>query len=278
MSFFDTLWTLSDEDGEIERAIPHRAWNVPAEIRADGRLLSWRALEGRSMHAGAGMLEEFVALADADPEAIAAYAQKWGVLGLCRRHHRPMTGLVGPLHGRSRDHLQCGFERENAEPLSAWRRLAALMRAVLRLADALEDAAALREPERWNGLGPSTGTNDRLRETATPASVDELLRRVVGRLLAVANVGIAPDWTPRGGLVTGGYGLLGALALELAAVVSGTRAFAMCSSCSRPFRPARRPPAGKRRYCPDCQARHQDRRDAQADWRRRRIYLTARRE
>ena len=51
----------------------------------------------------------------------------------------------------------------------------------------------------------------------------------------------------------GGYGLLGALAVQLVFDVCGTDGLAVCSSCGTPYLPPkRRPRQDRNSYCPDC--------------------------
>lgn len=265
MSLFrDLVPALTDDDGELERPASSRHWRAPRRIEIDGRELVWYAGGGDRVAAEPGMLEQFVRLADASDEEIAAYARRWGVLGLCEAHHRPMTGLTGPFHAKARGHSRCGFMSVNREPIAAWRRLARLVRSVMLLAAARDDPDELRRAQNWRGIGAAR--REALPEDAALAARDvrELVRMIVGRLLVAGDVRIMPDYWGGTGLTAGGYGLLGALALELATVVTGTPAFAFCSSCSRAYTPTRRPSAGRRRYCPGCRAAHQDRRDAQS--------------
>jgi hypothetical protein len=266
----DLVPALTDEEGELERSISSRFWRAPRRLEIDRGHLVWYARPSERVSAAPGMLEQFVALSDASAEQIAAYARRWGVLGLCEPHHRPMTGLTGPFHAKSRSHANCGSMSVNREPITAWRRLAKPMRSVMLLAAAGDDPDELRRPENWRGLGRRHLDALRAEPALAARDVRIFVRTIVGRLLVAADVRITLDHWGGAGLAIGGYGVLGALALELAIVVTGTRGFAMCSSCGRPYVPSRRPAAGRRRYCPECRAGHQDRRDAQSAQRRRR--------
>ena len=80
------------------------------------------------------MLLQFIALADAPPEAIKAFAKRWGVLALCRRHWLPCCHSSGcsPTRVRGRVYVY-------REPLAAWRHFAMQARAIVRYAAAVRD-------------------------------------------------------------------------------------------------------------------------------------------
>ncbi len=62
-----------------------------------------------------------------------------------------------------------------------------------------------------------------------------------------------------------GGGLFAALALQLLIAVTGTRGLAICTACTRPYAPKRRPNPNRRNYCQKC-AHKTAVRDATRDW------------
>src|SRR5262249_56850653 len=86
-------------------------------------------------------LEEFVALASAQPEQALRFARRWGVLHLCARHQQPAghaSPNACPIGRRSRP----GWEGSRwAEPVEAWRRWARRIQALLRISARLADGA-----------------------------------------------------------------------------------------------------------------------------------------
>jgi hypothetical protein len=98
------------------------------------------------------------------------------------------------------------------------------------------------------------------------------------RLLAL----VLEKWLWRGGVLPamyadgdhlsvrlGGYGLLGALAIQLLFDVCRTDGLAVCTSCGTPFLPLRRPRSDRNTYCRDC-GRRASVRDAAARYRQAR--------
>jgi len=83
------------------------------------------------LHDSGGLLGRFVALRDAPDDQIAAFARLYGVLGICK-HGRPWPHAEDMASGHL---LVCPWVRRGddggAEPLAAWRALAAQAAALL---------------------------------------------------------------------------------------------------------------------------------------------------
>jgi hypothetical protein len=163
------------------------------------------------------------------------------------------------------------------EPLEAWRKYARQARAVLSLSVSLRRGGC-GSTDDWNTLYPPEDA---------PATVREELGApdaATGRVLLSAFLdgwmqmgGVQPHfvWTTRGAEITfGSRSLLGAVVTQLLLAVSGTKAYAFCSSCGGFYPPRRAPRPDQRHYCQNCRKSARWR-DAQRDRRRRkRIELT----
>jgi len=81
------------------------------------------------------------------------------------------------------------------------------------------------------------------------------------------------DWsTPKPAVQLGGYGLIGALAVQLLFDCSRTDGLAVCTSCGTPFLPGpRRPRRDRNIYCSDCGIKAATR-DAAARYRQTKKY------
>jgi hypothetical protein len=144
-------------------------WVRPGAVRVDlsGQGLLWKhSAQGerpRRSPARAHLLDEFLRLADAQPEAVAGYAKKYGVLLICR-HGLPSSHQTAPFSrkrkptwvskyvavegGRAVTRATAWFDRcrlrvrQNGwywEPIAAWRRYAQEARAILAVAAALHE-------------------------------------------------------------------------------------------------------------------------------------------
>ena len=109
------------------------------------------------------------------------------------------------------------------------------------------------------------------------ASSIEFQRRLFGEVLNywLELAGVRPrlDWsTPKPAVQLGGYGLIGALAVQLLFDCSHTDGLAVCTSCGTPFLPGpRRPRRDRNIYCSDCGIKAASR-DAAARYRQTKKY------
>lgn len=292
----------------LDPAVEMTAWWVPREVRVDGDGLWWRG-RGRECTIGsnqANLLGQFTRLANAPDEQLRTFAEKWGVLGLCG-HGYPATHAatvetahfddrVMPLHVCTEPDpvSHAGWQHE---PLDRWRLFARQAESMLNIAMALRlrrdpdtelweplkelfpiepiiagrDVLAPKERRRLVPPGevPRYGVIGEIRLTIR-ATAGSSLAQVVERWLELGGVRVRYGWsTDRGHLSFGGSSLFGALSTLLAVGVSGATLL-LCDECHLPYAPVkRRPPAGKRHFCPECRDNGAPQRHASADYRAR---------
>jgi hypothetical protein len=147
--------------GQLARPLATGEWACPDVIEVEGDRLYWRNnLEGDGwgyypITSGPGLLEGFIRLADASPEAVHTFARRWGVLGICH-HGLPATHNPRPpeLPSRSGTATWCYPLRQSGwywEPLDIWHDFARRARAVLNLAAAMGRETSTRR-EDWAAL------------------------------------------------------------------------------------------------------------------------------
>ena len=146
----------------MERPVATGCLVVPNVIEVDGGRLHWDIDDDRPIEQpepGQGMLNEFIALQDADDGQIGAYALRWGTLGICP-HGKPISHAAftdGMVFG-----TRCRLLREETrfyawEPLERWRYFSRQAGAILNLAARLHTDQPGR-PEDWRQvIFPSDG-------------------------------------------------------------------------------------------------------------------------
>lgn len=193
----------------------------------------------------------FLQLANASPEEILSFAQKWGLLGLCK-HGEPAAGHGG----RPRDtqgprisgRLRCA--EIPTEPIKHWYRFAREFNLSLSMARRLRETTPASVDE-WMQLGVVLEAGGKCR------GVDEqreLLAGVVNRYLGASMVQPMATWEKRPTLTFGCRGrttLFAALAFQLAMAITDSR-MAHCSYCHRAYKPRRRPHVNEANACPSC--------------------------
>lgn len=289
---------IETESGTLGRELPLGSWAVLGSPRIEHAQLVWdrrtpsaiRVVEARRI-----ALDHFVELADADATAVAAFAGRWGGLGICEHglpaSHRPKRkrGDAPQIHYCLPQTAPRGFR----EPIEAWHSWAALVRAVLRVAARLNadehadpldlltlgglvrgyrllwasaDTADPREAKRdtKRGLnafrrvrveGVDASTLATLRRTPVNR-LRQLVAEVVDDLIRLGDVHPSISWkdaSPRIELSPAKvHGLFGAVAMQLAATISGSKGLATCSECAKVYTPSRRPKATQANYCSEC--------------------------
>lgn len=211
-------------------------------------------------------LNDFVRLAAAGSDQIAAFATSWGPLNVCAAHlraksHDEECDRLGPVEGNL---------------IETWRRYSKRLSDLMRLAAHLGQGQI---PARglWESAGFPSGPQ---------STVDQgwaLLALIINAMLIDDQArGFDPTLVlqrnPRGPglwMVARGHGLTTILALGLAAAVMANAGVCVCHVCDRPFTPSRRRRTlrgsrPERSYCGDPQClreaeklRDQDRRDRQ---------------
>lgn len=245
-----------------------------------------------------GLLGGFARLSRQSDEEIAAFARRMGVLfwkSDDRGHGSWCAACTVARGGSLGADLPHAFLEHGAEPVDAWRRIAADIRGCLVIAarfakeekvspdewalfgnlvgvrslgldGALDDAVSVRAPSNQEAMIDSSGALGYIGVMGAPSFVvmhlvNVMLARTVTRLV------LHPDGTRA--LQIEPSGLLGEIGLQLARAVVNTTAFAVCSGCGEMFAPSRKPRAGERAWCEQCRAARQPQRAAQRDYARR---------
>jgi len=223
-----------------------------------------------------GMLEEFVALAEADEGKYLEYAYRWGLLDLCKEHRKatnhnyncePMVPhrmvVMGPTDRAFKEHRKKLLSE--GEPISAWRRYARFAKALLNIAAKLHEGK-LGSDEDWRTLhfdraGFLGWNHVEKRKEANFSDIDFEKSLVVDGVNTywLGSGGVQPRiyWKASRPTITfecpKPYGKLFAnLAIQLMMAVSQLDSVAICSACGQSYEPKRRPKSNQRRYCPDC--------------------------
>jgi len=254
----------------LERPLPLAKLVVPAEVRLEGERLVYPWLWGRrkakEVEPGHGLLTGFIELDKAPGSRIAAYARRWGVLGVCAAHDWPFLhdGICLPRRVR-----ELPFEKwaqwECWEPLGAWRKLAQEAASLMRVADSLH-RNQMPSDEDSQVLAFWTRHRDRGR------TIEARSRALAGTLnmwLARGDARPGLLWEAAGPrLVLGALSLQGFIALEMMAVIAGAKGFSFCAACSR-LVSATNYSSPRRQFCEKCRKANQSKNRAAVDFRRR---------
>lgn len=288
---FDSL--LTRDAATLERPVAVQPYNSLNKFRLeDGKIkISPKAEKSVLITPSKGMLEEFVALADADENKYLEYACKWGLLDLCKEHHtitnhnyncEPIIPyrmvVLGVTDKPAREHRKMLLAA--GEPVSAWRDYARFARALLNIAAKLHEGE-LGSDEDWETLhGDEAGflgwNHAERRREKNFSDIDYEKSLIVTGVNTywLGSGGVQPRiyWEASRPTITfecpKPYGkLFGNLAVQLMMAISQLDSVAICSACGQSYEPKRRPKTNQRRYCPDC--KKVARRDASADYRRR---------
>lgn len=294
-------WLTTERD-RLERDGSWSSWNVP-QVRLDADRLHWKLGPTKKARPGEGLLEGFLVLSDdRSGDRIARFARRWGVLAICEHglpytHNAPYwddewdTQHVGddfclPL---GIEHIDEGGEAW--EPLSAWRRLAETLQALLAIAVALQQderptrAGWQKIRAGWERIdaGGIFGVRLQIGGADPPwyGNLRTATRRVyelLNELLVIADVRPHAVFGGRGPAVKLGSsrpfgGLFAALAVQTLMAACRSEGLYVCHGCGRPFAlgpTERRRQAGRNTYCPDCGLRAA-RRDASERWRQKHL-------
>jgi len=280
----ENLWQLAGLEVDNPRAAA-KPWDRAPLVDIEGDRLRWQyvRLEGDEEIAAFGpirflslpvetgvqprLLIEFVDLADKTDDAIAAFARKWGLLHPCAhnvpRTHPPLVGefRTGPFC----DTVDAGAVA-GSEPLAIWRVWASMGRAVVRIAS----------QHRLETNGEQTDWRFLLPEDQGQTVAEGSLEVAKARLATVVEVwlrigAVQPKVDPLRPphLFVSGVDLFGAIALQLAMVVTSSRGLSFCSGCGSAYSPTHQPTARRRHYCDDCRDAGVPVRDASAAYRGR---------
>jgi hypothetical protein len=242
---------LVDEHGDL--VPPHASTRLrpPASAWVEGGRLFYTEAEDTSKATTPSrrMLEEFMGLGqDAVGTKILRFAQRWGVLGICPHDFSLMF------------HLRCTARRARAklpsaapglaywEPLETWRRIAALVRALMNMASRLERGelvhaadAALLDP----------GVRRLFEREITLEQQRKLFALEVSTWLMGAGTRPCLSWEKARCVGALAYdGVLGAIGAQLYATLG--RPLVPCSGCGAWIRPDRMSSSGGATWCEKC--------------------------
>jgi hypothetical protein len=155
---------LTTEDGDVGaglgRFLGGSGWGVPARVWVDGEWLRWERDEPdgwrspRVVTPQPGLLWDFVALAGQGSEAIAEFAGRWGsLLNAPDRREGCSCAFCWPAFGGQLPRSL--FHAHGAEPVDAWRSLAADAGAALQVAAKLRLGEAVSS-EIWESFASFT--------------------------------------------------------------------------------------------------------------------------
>ncbi len=273
---------LGDADGRLQRRhLPLNSWRMPRSVRVsgDGELLEieWGF---HFQHREDGLLERFLALANARPSSVEAFVRKYGALGL-QDPGAPGSGW-----------FDAGIA--TTEPLATWRMLARGFGATLAVARSLHHGAPpaiadwlgvvevdhwidrRRQPPGWNEEEARADLTEWAHEVVQhePDSQKIQLAGTVSGWIEYTSTRPRLAWSDDvpaaihlGGAM--GWSVLGALTMQLAALICAAGSVEQCSGCPSMFAPKRRASSGRRRYCAACRTEGVPQRDANRDWRAR---------
>ena len=277
-----------------DRPMPSGLVFVPREVKIVGDTLVWNAKDPRFKRTRSGMLNDFIALCDdADnygsvESAIAGFALKWGVLGLCEHglpcsHNQYPYGLnerVRPCLPRLVDGPPDRAEFQFWESLDQWVEWSRRARAIVRIGAQLNLGRRAKR-EDWliaKGLADPSGglfLDDAAANLKDLNAERKELAEELDGWISLGQVRPRIEWRRpwRFSLAAGSAGpnLFGVLALFMITEIANA-SIAICSSCCHAYRPERRIDPKRRNYCPACRGptgRRAAVRDAQRDWRGR---------
>ena len=270
MTYRTFLTTFVGSGGRVPKqlGLPTGTVLLPDYVKlVNGRLLwslsttenlRWAEPDGR-------LLENFARLAQAPDVDIEEFARTWGVLGICK-HGMPHTHnpspvpihVAGTLTERQLALLlasSCVPRRDRNRPglwseqLSSWKTYANQVTAMISIAQAL-DGGKRGSKTNWTLL---CGTA----ESVYQMSLDTQWLRltlVVNGWLEMANVRPVVDLDRNGPqvILSGSATLFGAIALQMASVLTRADSLSICANCGSTFQPSRKPRKGQRSFCTDC--------------------------
>jgi hypothetical protein len=267
----------------MRRPVSGTTWYARAGVEVDGERLVYQPESAQQVRAGAGILQEFLALAEGTADHVARFAQRFGLLEICEhnlpRSHNPAVFDAGA--GISGCHPNGWWGRPAVlwEPIERWRFYARQARAILRIAQSLRQLK-VGPPEDWASLYAEYSN---LPKRGVPwwkqtvGADQEHLADILNRdWLEVGDVRPRLNWSSLPGskvsVELGGQGLFGGLATQLLFAVGQADGFAVCTICGQPYAPTRRPSPTRNNYCPTCRASGADVRFAVTEHRRKKAH------
>lgn len=264
---------MVSDSGSLERPLPLvRLGNITPVVslveQSDEFFLEWHWSRAPSEEEKPrdtdkrSLLDAFIKLDGATPEAYLKFARQYGVLLLCE--HGVPTGHNPEAFQRA------GCSPTGLEPVSVWRHFARHIKATLSIAGSLH-RKEIGSAEDWATIfeeNPDVTKPIPWWERSPEA--DKLaLTDIVQEYLELGNVSPRFWWINDIPTITlDGPGVLGTLAVQLAFAVSASAGLAVCGHCGQPYFPERKPAIGRRNYCQECRDRGEPQRAASRDWQR----------
>lgn len=309
---------LDEQTARLERLVNGALLMVPGDIWLDRGLLRWRM--GRSdksrggmpnhpryVEPGPGLLTCFLNLAEAEDEQILAFAERWGVLGLCDhgmphthrpfapynvtdvqyREGEPENGPNGAVNlpivvtvlsdwCRPRGWVECGGAGGH-EPPSLWRNYSRLAAVIVKTIAALhEDGAQAKRPRAEVEYLRSGALVEYEKAAEVPVGwidLDGAISRWLGmgdvrQFLRLRDATVTVQLGTH--CIDGSTcGLFGALAVQLLMSAAGGGGLAFCEACKEFSNPESKPRSGVRWFCHECREKGAPRKFAARDYRRR---------
>jgi hypothetical protein len=209
------------------------------------------------------LVYDFATLSDAPEAAILKFARVWGVLGLCRRHGKPLHHQTPACPPRR-------VGDEFVEPIASWRGRARYVRSILNIKTELNRSQPGRSAD-WNVVWRGAPPSDRSAAVRTLAAIVSIflsefnaqpVLECINDRLAITFIGgsflglmksmaageeIGP-WLSSSGTLLAEIAVRTMLALEEGA------GWTRCSNpdCGRLYRPRRHVAQGRLHFCGDC--------------------------
>lgn len=251
---------LSDTN-TLERPFIWRLCLRPRNIELMGDLLVWRPDEKEApprdpQPSDIGLLNKFVRLCgkNSSPEEYLRFAREWGVMGLCQ-HFSPYPHPRLDLDDEK--HKPCEYFQTASgqyfEPLAIWREYSLEARAILRVAARFHQDRQ-GDFEDWKVLNPT------LQGPLTRSSKMFLFERIViakkiDRWLDRGNLNLRLDWHGAKPSIYVSCNIVGLIGCHLMLAVNRSQGIAICTSCSFPYPPKKRPSPGRGNYCDKCKGK-----------------------
>jgi hypothetical protein len=272
---------MSNDAGKIMSPIQARPYASAGSIRLIDDCLIWTAewdlasnsvldyMVSERKNPEPELLFKFIKLVDAPPADVLEFANKWGVLGICK-HDLPYMHTPPPLLKIPIKFWCTPRQNKNGEyweSVKVWHYYARHALAMVRIAANLH-RDRLGEIEDWNTIGWSDA--DDFWAPGHSVNNDRIyLATQVNFWLEIGNVRPRFKWRDNLTTISFDAHLFGVLASQLLLLICRTKGLGFCSNCGDPFVPVnRRPKEGQRNYCAMC-GRKAALRDAQRDRRRR---------
>jgi len=279
--------TLSQVGDELLTGHLIRGWEVPDKVVIDGDGLRyfWPEDIPRKIVSPPelGLIDEFIKLVEAGPQAILEFARKRGVIQECGEVIEIYSGRF-----RGNSHV-CGegvsyCQEGHWQSFDLWQTFAKGTKALLSIGINLRDGNLVKNADDWYDAGKpifypedpdDLPLNYELMISGFHSTDVATQKHVLAQMLQewVLLLGMTPQlsWDQGRGIpyltLTQGT-LLESVTANLLFALTGTHSLNTCSSCGQLFKPKRIPRNGERRYCQNCGLKA-GQRDASRDYRQR---------